>query len=121
MGRGELYALLLLGRNLDHQLQVVFVTDNYNVHNIYSQGEKAAKNSANCDLHRNILQNVQYKQIQLEDRWMPSHLGHYQHDTRREGLSHFDVLANDQADKYARQAADIAQILDVVANVRISS
>ena len=47
VGRGELFALLLLARHLNQNAVVVFVTDNYNVYNIYNKGPGSAVNSAN--------------------------------------------------------------------------
>lgn len=43
VARGERAALLSLAQNLDHLAQVVFVTDNYNVYNIYYQGQRAVR------------------------------------------------------------------------------
>ena len=61
---------------------VVFVTDNYNVYNTYNRGPKAASNSANCDLYRELFGIVVQKGILLTARWMPSHLGLNQSDDR---------------------------------------
>jgi len=119
VGRGGLFALLLLVRHLDHKTQVEFVTDNLNVHNIYNAGARAAVNSANCDLYKEIYSWVSYKQIQLEVRWMPSHLGLGVDDERPSDVTHFDVLANDQADHHARKAADLAQVPDCIATDHI--
>ncbi len=101
----ELFALVLLVRNLDHNTQVVYVTDNYNVFSIYNKGKESAKNSANCDLYKEVFDAIRIKQIQLEVRWMPSHEGLEDNAQRPEGVSHFDVLANDQADILAKKAA----------------
>ena len=115
VGRGELFALLLLVRNLDHNTQVEFVTDNLNVHDVYNAGAKAAMNSANCDLYKEIFNWISFKQVQLEVRWMPSHLGLGVDDERPSDVTHFDVLANDQADHHAGKAADLAQVPDCIA------
>ena len=66
--------------------------------------------SANCDLWKQVFDALEIKQIQLEVRWMPSHLGLGANDSRPDGVSHFDVLANDQADKEAGKAAQKAAI-----------
>ena len=48
-------------------------------------------------------------------RWMPSHLGKKPDDPRPNDVSHFDVLANDQADMYAKKGADLCQLPSEVA------
>ena len=110
VGSGEIFALVLLLRNLDYNAQVEFVTDNYNWFDIYHKGVNAAINSASCDLYKHIYQLIDSKHIQLSVRWMPSHLGHLEQDVRPSDVSHFDVLANDQADFHAGEAASRAQI-----------
>ena len=42
VGRGELFALLILIQILEPCSDIVFVTDNYNVYNTYNQGPKSA-------------------------------------------------------------------------------
>ena len=110
VGRGEVFALVLLLQNLDHHVQVEFVTDNLNLYNTYCGGKKAAVNAANCDLFNQIYELIEYKQIQLEVRWMPSHTGKLAQSARPVNVSHFDVLANHQADHYAGAAAKAHQI-----------
>ena len=95
--------------------EVEFVTDNLNVYNTYAGGQSAAVNSANCDIYKQMHEQIYFKQLSIVVRWMPSHLGHAEHDDRPEGVSHFDVLANHQADSYAGIAAVQAQIPDPVA------
>ena len=52
---------------------------------------------------------------------MPSHLGLGVADTRPDGITHLDVLANDQADQYAKQPAQYFQINKTVADNYIES
>ena len=114
VGRGEVLALLLLMMNLDHDTEVEFVTDNLNVYNTCNSGIKAAINSANCDLYKDIYTLVQSKHVSLSVRWIPSHLGKSEADFRPEGVTFLDVLANDQADKYAGEAAQLHNIPDSI-------
>ena len=52
VGRGELYALLIVPERLQPLSEVTFVTDNFNVFKTYNKGPKAASNSNNCDLFK---------------------------------------------------------------------
>ena len=92
-----------------------------NLFNIYNQGVNAAINSASCDLYKHIYRLLDLKQVQLKVRWMPSHLGFKEQDSRPSDIFHFDVLANDQADFHAGKAASKVQISDDVAFKHISS
>lgn len=102
-------------RQLCRLAQVVFVTDNANVSNIYNKGKTSAMNSANCDLYCELFDLLKTMDIDLQVRWMPSHLGTGKSDPRPDFVSHYDVLANDQADEHAKAAAQTAQLPKPVA------
>ena len=91
-----------------------FVTDNKNVCDSFHKGPAAGANSNNCDMWKEIFDNIGNKCLQVNVRWMPSHT---KEDGKElpEGVSQFDVDANDTADKLAGEAARRAQLPDAVA------
>ncbi len=52
VGRGELFALVLLVRYLHRHTVCEFVTDNHNVYKTFNKGPVSAMNSADCDLYQ---------------------------------------------------------------------
>lgn len=72
-------------------------------------------NSSNCDLFRELFEQIKTKELRLKVRWMPSHLGKGEDDPRPSNVSHFDVMSNDQADEYASKAAEEVQLPKPVA------
>ena len=74
----------------------------------FNKGPKAGANSANCDLYREIFNVIYDKMLRVHVRWMPSHKG--EGDSLPEGVSNFDVYANDRADTFAKEAAKSWQL-----------
>jgi len=113
VGRGELVALVMLSRQLLPVTDVIYVTDNKPLSDTFNKGPMAGRNSANCDLYKELFDTLFQKGVQLSVRWMPSHLDNP--NVLPEGVSEFDVFANDQADEYARIAAQQCQVPKPVA------
>ena len=63
---------------------------------------------------KEIFDNIGNKCLQVNVRWMPSHTKE-DGEELPEGVSQFDVDANDTADKLAGEAARRAQLPDAVA------
>ena len=75
----------------------------------------AAMNSNNCDLWPDIYNLINSKHLQITIRWMPSHLRELHEKGKLpngliEGVTGFDVDANEIADAYAGEAAKAAQV-----------
>jgi hypothetical protein len=113
VGRGELFALVMLSRQLLPVTNVMYVTDNKPLSDTFNKGPMAGRSSVNCDLYKELFDTLFQKGIQLSVRWMPSHLDNP--DVLPEGVSEFDVFANDQADEFARIAAQQCQVPKPVA------
>ena len=105
VARAELFALVFLISQADPLTEVTFVTDNKGVNDMYNQGPKACKRSANCDLYKQLFQKVYDKAIRLQVRWMPSHLECTESGVRPLGVSLLDVQGNEHADALASDAA----------------
>jgi hypothetical protein len=112
VGRGELLALVVLARFLPSDAQVEFVTDNQNVFKTYNKGRLAASNSVNCDLFAELFDLIATKHLLIKVRWMPAHLSTT--DELPTGVSSVDVLANDHADRLAKEAAAVIQLSKAV-------
>ena len=119
VGRGELYALHFLINRLIPWSTACYVTDNKNVYDTFNKGKLSAMNSSNCDLWKDIYRLMDTKTLQIQVRWMNSHLRELHNEGKLpeglpEGISWYDVDANDVADKYADIAAEKAQLPDSV-------
>ena len=76
-------------------------------------------NSSNCDLWKDTYSLMDTKNLQIQVRWMNSHLRELHNEGKLpeglpEGISWYDVDANDVADKYADIATEKAQLPDSV-------
>ncbi len=72
--RGETHVVLLVTIMLEFGAKATQYTDNYAVCMIYNKGEKFALASANRDIWLQIFQNIRCKHLELELKWLPSHL-----------------------------------------------
>ena len=113
VGRGELFALLVLVKHLPFLADIKYITDNEPLYNTYSAGPKAGANGANCDLYEELIGLIYAKALRISVRWMPSHLR--EGDERPLGVSELDVIANAHADKLAGQAAAAEEISPAIA------
>jgi predicted HD phosphohydrolase len=118
VGRGELYALLLLVRLLVPLSNFEFVTDNQNVWRTFNGGPKSGANSANCDFYEEIFRTIHEKALKPAVRWMPSHLREKlakgEITSLPDGITQFDITANDHADDLAGKAAEACRISDII-------
>ena len=110
VGRGELFALVLLLEHVDAESSITFVTDNYGVYSVYINGKKAASNSANCDLWDIVYQLISGKRLPVALRWMPSHLDKLPRSEWPSHVTEADVLSNAHADRLAGEAAKDVQV-----------
>ena len=72
---------------LEPLAQVTFVTDNFNVYKTYNKGPRATTNSNNCDLYEKIFKMQYDNALEIQVRWMPSHLGLNPEDPRPSNIS----------------------------------
>ena len=114
VGRGELFALVLLVKHLQPNTEVDFVTDNENVAVSFNKGPKHCVNCINCDFYKIIFDHIQVKQLSVSVRWMPSHLVKGV-KKRPADVSNEDIVANDKADELAEQAAKLVQLPNGIA------
>ncbi len=103
--RGEAYAMYLLLTLVQPMAVIDFVTDNFNVYNLFNQGPVACGQSTNCDLWQLIFQVAYDKAIILTVRWMPSHLKENPTKGVYSCLSNLDIEGNAFADEQAGLAA----------------
>ena len=111
VGRGELFALLVLARSLNPSSNVEFVTDNQNVQINFDKGEIACALTNNADLYKELFMHIKNQQLSIKVRWMPSHL--------KDGVkvrpcdtSDIDIEGNDKADGLAETAAKFLKVPD---------
>jgi hypothetical protein len=118
VGRGELYALLLLVRLLVPLSNCEFITDNQNVWRTFNGGPRSGANSANCDFYEEIFKVIHEKTLKNTVRWMPSHprekLDKGEITTLPDGVTQLDITANDHADDLAGKAAEACRISDII-------
>jgi hypothetical protein len=113
VGRGELFAFVLLVRHLPFSVDAEYITDNEPLYKTYNAGPRAGANSANCDLFEEVFSLICTKALRISMRWMPSHLK--DGDELPEGVSALDVVSNDHADRLAKEAADAEEISSAIA------
>ena len=87
----------------------------------YNKGPSFANRSSNDDLFVGIFGFVSSKNLQVDVRWMPSHLGEKLAEDPEfklpEGVSQIDVAMNTIADKLAGEAATVSELpLHITAN-----
>ena len=119
MPRGELYVLQYLVEQATHHSHIEYVTDSKVNADLFNKGFDRATTSSNCDLFKFIFQDIQFKNLQVEVRWMPSHM---QEDYLDKGLpipgnyTLEDIKANDHADALAQEAAKRQQVMLQIAS-----
>jgi predicted HD phosphohydrolase len=95
-----------------------FVTGNQNVWRTFNGGPKSGANSANCDFYEDFFRTIHEKALKPAVRWMPSHLREKlakgEITSLPDGVTQFDITANDHADDLAGKAAEACRISDII-------
>lgn len=87
--------------------------DSKNVSDTFHRGPAAGADSNNCHLWKVIFHNLSSKSLTINIRCMPSHLGEEGKDLP-EGVTWFDVDANDSADQFAGEAAQRGELPNAI-------
>ena len=110
VARGELFALVCLLKHAKNLSDIVFVTDNKGVKDMFDKGPKEAAFSSNCDLFRETFQIIFNKALKVTVRWMPSHLDTKPNVVRPSDVTDSDIVGNKFADEYAGLSAEAFQV-----------
>ena len=103
--RAELYAILLVARNLLVAATASVSTDSKVNVDLFAQGRSACMNSTNPDLWDELFDLIKSKGLNFSVRWVKGHCNSVEIATKY-GVSLNDLVGNSIADALADRAAD---------------
>jgi len=110
--RAEIYAILIVVRNIELAGIIDFFTDNKIARDTYEKGKDRARLANHADLWSEIFQHIEDKYIDLRVYWIPSHTD--KHPEKKEKappwMQEWHVKGNDEADTLAGAAAALHEI-----------
>ena len=111
--RAELSALHFILNEAVENAKIEFITDNLQNCKLFNKGKDACLHVANNDLFKSIFHNIQTKNIDINVRWMPSHLSNKVEDplfVLPDNVTFCDIKGNQWADDLCGKASKNAKV-----------
>ncbi len=104
--RGELSALVTLAEFATFNASLTYITDSKYLFDMYNKGEIICTSSTNHDLYILLFKYIKTRQLNLEVKWMPSHIrtDPKKAKIRPAWVEDHNIDGNDDADKLADKA-----------------
>ena len=107
--RAEIYAILIVIRNIEISRKNDFFTDNKPARNTYNKGRNRARLACHADLWTEMFDLIERNNIELNVYWMPSHTAKHKDKLEKapDWMKEWHVKGNDVADDLAGKAAEL--------------